>query len=275
MKPRRKRDAKRLHHPLRGVDTTPTDASRMALPDTRACWPVAVSAAVFVFFGMMLIKSESVMYVGFMDMLRVNREEASWPLTVAIIMSQLSGPLYGLLGLWLPDRILLIAGALLCALPVMACALARSLGLVVFLYGILFGLGVACEELLPFTVVARHFVKYRGTAMGLLFAVTAVSGFVSPLIVEALQQAFDFRKALVILGALELNMLFGAVFVDRVPQDQDRESGDCKAPPEPVTRERPRASSFHTASLAKCCTIDLVSSLPLPRQVLHASCSLC
>nr|XP_037272323.1 monocarboxylate transporter 9-like [Rhipicephalus microplus] len=237
----------------------------MALPDTRECWPVAVSAAVFVFFGMMLIKSESVMYVGFMDMLRVNREDASWPLTVAIIMSQLSGPLYGLLGLWFSDRILLIAGSLLCALPVMACALARSLGLVVFLYGILFGLGVACEELLPFTVVARHFVKYRGTAMGLLFAVTAVSGFVSPLIIEALQQAFDFRKALVILGALELNMLFGAVFVDRVPQDQDRESGDCKAPPEPVTRERPRASSFQTASLAKCCTVDLVSSLPLPR----------
>ncbi|KAL1437909.1 hypothetical protein MTO96_048596 [Rhipicephalus appendiculatus] len=182
----------------------------MALPDSRACWPVAASAAVFVFFGMMLIKSESVMYVGFMDMLQVNREDASWPLTVAIIMSQLSG------------------------------------------------LGVACEELLPFTVVARHFVQYRGTAMGLLFAVTAVSGFVSPLIVEALRQAFDFRTALLVLGALELNMLFGGVFVNRVPKNQGRESGDCEAPP--VTRERARASSFHTASLAKCYTIDLVSS---------------
>ncbi|XP_037511805.2 monocarboxylate transporter 1-like [Rhipicephalus sanguineus] len=239
----------------------------MALPDSRACWPVAACAAVFVFFGMMLTKSESVMYIGFMDMLHVNREDASWPLTVAIIMSQLSGPLYGLLGLWLSDRILLIAGALLCALPVMACALARSLGLVVFLYGVLFGLGVACEELLPFTVVARHFIHYRGTAMGLLFAVTAVSGFVSPLVVEALRQAFDFRTALLILGALELNMLFGGVFVNRVPQNQgdSRVSGDCEAPPEPVTRERPRARSFHTASLAKCYSVDLVSSLPIPR----------
>ncbi|KAL3207613.1 hypothetical protein MRX96_010089 [Rhipicephalus microplus] len=249
----------------------------MALPDTRECWPVAVSAAVFVFFGMMLIKSESVITYCGSDVSEVigdyTREKKCSAIPRSV--SEIRGPLYGLLGLWFSDRILLIAGSLLCALPVMACALARSLGLVVFLYGILFGLGVACEELLPFTVVARHFVKYRGTAMGLLFAVTAVSGFVSPLIIEALQQAFDFRKALVILGALELNMLFGAVFVDRVPQDQDRESGDCKAPPEPVTRERPRASSFQTASLAKCCTVDLVSSLPLPRQVLHASCSLC
>ncbi|KAH6938043.1 hypothetical protein HPB50_006538 [Hyalomma asiaticum] len=233
----------------------------MAIPDTRACWPVAASAAVFVFFGMMLIKSESVMYVGFMDMFQVHREEASWPLTVAVIMSQLSGPLYGLLGLWLSDRVLLIVGALLCALPVMACALAQSLGLVVFLYGVLFGVGVACEELVPFTVVARHFIRYRGTAMGLLFAVTGVSGFVSPLIVEALRQAFDFRTALLILGSLELNMLFGCVFVNRVPHNQ----GDCEAPPEPAIEGRPRASSFHTASLAKYCSKDLVSSLPVPR----------
>lgn len=111
----------------------------MALPDTRACWPVAASVAIFVFFGTMLVRSESIMYLGFMDMLKVNREEASWPLTVAIVTSQLSGPLYGLLGIWISDAVLMLTGALLCALPVMACALAHSLGLVVFLYGILFG----------------------------------------------------------------------------------------------------------------------------------------
>ncbi|KAL3207614.1 hypothetical protein MRX96_010090 [Rhipicephalus microplus] len=236
----------------------------MALPDSRACWPVAACAAVFVFFGMMLTKSESVMYIGFMDMLHVNREEASWPLTIAIIMSQLTGPLYGLLGLWLSDRILLVTGALLCALPVMACALVQSLGLVIFLYGVLYGLGVACEELLPFTVVARHFVRYRGTAMGLLFVVTAVSGFVSPLIVEALRQAFDFRVALLILGVLQLNMLFGCIFVDRVP----RSDGDCRRgrrgsqlPKSPAVVGRPRRSSFQAASFAHSCSKSIVESL--------------
>lgn len=244
----------------------------MALPDSRACWPVAACAAVFVFFGMMLTKSESVMYIGFMDMLHVNREEASWPLTIAIIMSQLSGPLYGLLGLWLSDRILLVTGALLCALPVMACALAQSLGLVIFLYGVLYGLGVACEELLPFTVVARHFVRYRGTAMGLLFVVTAVSGFVSPLIVEALRQAFDFRMALLILGVLQLNMLFGCIFVDRVP----RSDGDCargrsvsEVPKSPTVVRRPRGSSFQAASFAHSCSKSIVESFKTARTDPH------
>lgn len=240
----------------------------MALPDSRACWPVAACAAVYVFFGMMLFKSESVLYLGFMDMLHVNREEASWPLTVALIMSQLLGPLYGLLGLWLSERILMVAGALLCALPVMACALADSLGLVIFLYGALYGLGVACEELLPFTVVARHFVRYRGTAMGLLFVVTAASGFVSPLIVEALRQAFTFPTALVILGALELNMLFGCIFVDRVPRSDDSASRDddsqASMPPLPNIK-RPRRSSFQKASFAQSCSKSLVESFTIPR----------
>ncbi|XP_054933593.1 monocarboxylate transporter 12-like [Dermacentor andersoni] len=235
----------------------------MALPDSRACWPVAACAAVFVFFGMMLTKSESVMYIGFMGMLHINREEASWPLTIAIIMSQLLGPLYGLLGLWLSDRILLVAGALLCALPVMACALAQNLGQVIFLYGVLYGLGVACEELLPFTVVARHFVRYRGTAMGLLFVVTAMSGFVSPLIVETLRQAFDFRIALLILGALQLNMLFGCIYVDRVPRSDDNCSSGhngSELPKSPLAVRRPRRSSFQAASFAHSCSKSLVES---------------
>ncbi|KAL1425425.1 hypothetical protein MTO96_048598 [Rhipicephalus appendiculatus] len=190
----------------------------MALPDTRACWPVAASVGVFVFFGTMLVRSESIMYVGFMDMFQVNREKASWPLTVAIVMSQLSGPLYGLLGMWLSDRVLMVAGALLCALPVMACALAQSLGLVVFLYGILFGFGLACVDLVPFTVVARHFVRYRGTVMGSVFLVTAVSGFVFPLMVEALRKTLQFNYVLLTLGTMELIMLLGCICVDRVPR---------------------------------------------------------
>lgn len=249
----------------------------MALPDTKACWPVAACAAIYVFFGMMLAKSESVIYVGFMDMLHANREDASWPLTLAIITSQLAGPLYGLLGLWLSDRVLLIAGALLCSLPVMACALTKSLGLIIFLYGVLYGLGVACEEVLPFTVVARHFVRLRGTAMSLLFVVTAVSGFVSPLLVEMLRENLEFPTALVILGALELNMLFGCIFVNRVPPNSDSRDGgdddeeddvitDAPAPP----ARRSRTSSFRTASLAQSCSKEFVESLTSPRLIPRA-----
>ncbi|KAH7963064.1 hypothetical protein HPB52_019476 [Rhipicephalus sanguineus] len=192
----------------------------MAAPDTRACWPVAASVAVFVFFGTMLVRSESIMYVGFMDMLHVNREKASWPLTVAIVTSQLSGPLYGLLGMWLSDTVLMVAGALLCALPVMACALTQSLGLVVFLYGILFALFVTYPAFRPWLGLRRFGAVHGGgsalrslpcTVMGSVFVVTAASGFIFPLVVEALRKALQFHYVLLTLGTLELTMLLGCI----------------------------------------------------------------
>ncbi|KAH6938044.1 hypothetical protein HPB50_006539 [Hyalomma asiaticum] len=232
----------------------------MALPDTRACWPVAASVAIFVFFGTMLVRSESIMYLGFMDMLQVNREEASWPLTVAIVTSQLSGPLYGLLGIWISDAVLMVTGALLCALPVMACALAHSLGLVVFLYGILFGLGLACVDLVPYTVVARHFVRYRGTVMGMVFVMAAVSGFVFPLMVEALRKKFQFRYVLLILGALELIMLLGCIYVDRVSDHGASHSNDHVEPAASLPAAFACTNSLERACIAKSFSKDTATS---------------
>ncbi|KAG0421181.1 hypothetical protein HPB47_002944, partial [Ixodes persulcatus] len=202
-----------------GAASTSFEMTQFVAPDSRACWAVAVSAAIYVFFAMVLIKSESVLYLGFMDMLQLGREAASWPLTLALILSQLGGPLYGVLSLWVSERVLMIGAALACSLATMACSFVYSLGWVVLLYGIILGLGLACAEVLPFTIVARHFVKYRGTAVGLLFVVTALSGFVSPLVTEALRQAYGFRLCLLILGALLLNMLLGCVFINCVDPD--------------------------------------------------------
>lgn len=235
----------------------------MALPDTRACWPVAASVAIFVFFGTMLVRSESILYLGFMDMLQVNREEASWPLTVAIVTSQLSGPLYGLLGIWISDAVLMVTGALLCALPVMACALAHSLGLVVFLYGVLFGLGLACVDLVPYTVVARHFVRYRGTVMGTVFVMAALSGFVFPLMVEALRKKFQFRYVLLTLGALELIMLLGCIYVDRVPRSDHgaSHSNGHVEPAASLPTSFACTNSLERACIAKSFSKDTTTSL--------------
>ncbi|XP_077553560.1 uncharacterized protein LOC144168452 [Haemaphysalis longicornis] len=188
----------------------------MAQPDSWACMPVVVSAALYVFFAMGLMRAESVLLLGFLDMFQTDRTTASLPLTVAVIMSQLGGPLYGALGLFLSERVLLIMGALLCSLPVMACGLTKSVGVIIFLYGVLTGLGVACEEVVPFAVVARHFVRYRGAALSVLFVTTSVTGAVSPLVFQAIRNAFHFPTALFFIGALELNMLLGCIFVNRV-----------------------------------------------------------
>ncbi|KAH9381193.1 hypothetical protein HPB48_003170 [Haemaphysalis longicornis] len=195
--------------------------------DSMACWAVAASCALHTFFGMMLVKSESVMYVGFMDMLHANREDASWSPTLSVTMSQLAG------------------------------------------------LGAACEGVVPYTVTARHFVRYRGVAMGILFTSTALSGFVFPLVAEALRQAFEFPTVLFILGALQLSMLLCCIVVDRVPPGGGEACGDAEssiadsgssevaAVPPPV--QRGQANSFLTASLAQTCVRTYAESLSLPK----------
>ncbi|KAH6938045.1 hypothetical protein HPB50_006540 [Hyalomma asiaticum] len=238
-------------------------------PDSRECWLVAASAATYVFFAMILVKTESVIYVGFMEMLQLNRQDASWPLSISLVVSQLAGPVFGLLCLWLSERAVLISGALLCSVPVMACGFAHSLAVINVLYGVLFGMGLACAELVPFSVVARHFVSFRGTALGLLFIVTAVSGFVSPMALEFLRQTYGFRCTLHLVGAIILNMLLGCFIVSRVdrtdctidePHVTTTKTKELLAEPPRMAAER-RRSSFQAASLGQSCSIQLAQSI--------------
>ncbi|XP_037564156.1 monocarboxylate transporter 11 [Dermacentor silvarum] len=245
-------------------------SKRVVKPDSRECWLVAASAATYVFFAMILVKTESVIYVGFMEMLQLSRQDASWPLSISLVVSQLAGPVFGLLCLWLSERAVLIAGALLCSVPVMACGFAQSLAVINVLYGVLFGLGLACAELVPFSVVARHFVSFRGTALGLLFIVTSVSGFVSPMALEFLRQTYGFRCTLHLVGAIILNMLLGCFIVSRVDRTDSSideppvvtatKSKDLLAEPPRLPADR-RRSSFQAASLGQSCSIKLAQSL--------------
>ncbi|XP_065294799.1 monocarboxylate transporter 11-like isoform X1 [Dermacentor albipictus] len=244
-------------------------SKRVVQPDSRECWLVAASAATYVFFAMILVKTESVIYVGFMEMLQLSRQDASWPLSISLVVSQLAGPVFGLLCLWLSERAVLIAGALLCSVPVMACGFAHSLAVINVLYGVLFGLGLACAELVPFSVVARHFVSFRGTALGLLFIVTSVSGFVSPMALEFLRQTYGFRCTLHLVGAIILNMLLGCFIVSRIdrtdssidePPVTTTKSKDLLAEPPRIPAER-RRSSFQAASLGQSCSIKLAQSI--------------
>lgn len=46
---------------------------------------------IYTFFAMAVLKSSSVLYVGSMQMLDLTREQASWPATLSIMLSQLAG----------------------------------------------------------------------------------------------------------------------------------------------------------------------------------------
>lgn len=233
-------------------------SSTVVRPDSSRCWPVVACASWYVFLAMLLPKAESVLYIGFMDMLGVSRAEACWPLTLSLIVSQVAGPVYGVLCICLSERTLLAAAALLCSFSLMACALAYSLSVVIVLFGVLFGLGVACAEVLPFSIVSRHYDRYRGTAISSLFVLCALAGFVAPLLAEALQREFGFRMSLFVQGCILFSMLLGCLVVNRLtgpgtnpPEEESALLGQHQHPSSSSYSDSYRVSSMEKTSLER------------------------
>lgn len=62
------------------------------------------------------------------------------------------------------------------------------------------GLGCACSEVIPFVVLMRHFQRYRGTVISAMYIITAVSGFLMPVLYEYVRQEWGFRICLLVMG---------------------------------------------------------------------------
>ncbi|XP_022690155.1 uncharacterized protein LOC111261145 isoform X2 [Varroa jacobsoni] len=79
------------------------------------------------------------------------------------------------------------------------------------------GLGCACSEVIPFVVLMRHFQRYRGTVISAMYIITAVSGFLMPVLYEYVRQEWGFRICLLVMGSLNVGMLCGCIVVSRMP----------------------------------------------------------
>ena len=129
--------------------------TNLVMVDSPQCWATAFSMMIYTFFAMAVLKSSSVLYVGSMEMLDLTREQASWPATLVLMLSQLAGkpkwnshamklsamkkaiereasdssenlfvagPVYGMMLKHTSERFCLILGALLCSVPMMVAA---------------------------------------------------------------------------------------------------------------------------------------------------------
>ena len=57
--------------------------------------------------------------------------------------------------------------------------------------------------MIPFVVLMRHFQKYRGTVISAMYIITAVSGFLLPVLYEYVRQSWNFRTCLFVMGKPE------------------------------------------------------------------------
>lgn len=172
----------------------------------------------------------------------------------------LVGPLFGFLAGWFIDRFgprrLMLAGIVMAGIALIGLGLTSTL--TVFYACYLFNaLGYVCGGPLPNQVLlSRWFDRDRGKAMGFAYLGIGVGGALVPLAAYALTNAFGWRLALQVLGALMIVIAFpSAWFVKEWPDRPSARPADAALVPlGPVLR----TPAFYLLLVGSMCSIGAV-----------------
>ncbi|XP_018573020.1 monocarboxylate transporter 5 [Anoplophora glabripennis] len=154
----------------------------------------------------------------------------------AIIMSTLdalinfSGLFVGPLIRAFSYRKVSLIGSALCGLGLILTYPASTMAHLLCTYSIINGLGVGLTASSTFVALNNYFVKRRGQAVGFSLAGTAFGMMLMPQAVKFLLDSYNFRGAILILGAFALNGIVGSTLLQPakwhfVPEAKDEEEG--------------------------------------------------
>lgn len=109
-----------------------------------------------------------------------------------------------------------LVGCVLSAVGLILTAPANSMAHILATYSIVGGLGVGLAWSSTFVSLNYYFSKYRGQAIGLSMAGTAVGMMLMPQAVQLLLAEFQFRGAVLVLGGVALHSVAGAALLQPV-----------------------------------------------------------
>lgn len=195
-----------------------------------------------------------------------DRATASLPVAVAILMTGLLQPLVGRVVDRVGPRRVITLSMLIMAISTAATALTPNIWYLTGVYGVPFALGLSGAGVIPNTaLVARWFVRHRGSVMGLVNAGGSVGQLLLIPASMALLLQTDWRTTYLILGGMLLlvGVPVAALFLRSAPEDLGlRPDGDMAPPhdlaaagnqqpvPQPAPLEPPRwLGAFATGPL--------------------------
>ncbi|CAH1399994.1 unnamed protein product [Nezara viridula] len=125
-------------------------------------------------------------------------------------VSYFSGLIVGALTKKYSYRKVAILGAALCTTAFLSTAPANSMLHIMITYAVIGGIGVGLANSSTLVVINEYFTKKKGQAIALSMTGTVVGFMLMPQIVRFLLDEYDFRSALLIIGALSLHAVVGA-----------------------------------------------------------------
>nr|CAD7404034.1 unnamed protein product [Timema poppensis] len=139
-------------------------------------------------------------------------------------------------------------GAFLSALGLLLTAPASSMAHILATYSIIGGLGVGFATTAGFVALNHYFSKYRGQAVGLSMAGTALGFMVMPQAVQLLLSEYDFQGSVLVLGGVALHSVVGSLLLQPIKwhmrpakeeEEEDEEEQDLPEKPQHKVRHPP------------------------------------
>ncbi|KAK8775197.1 hypothetical protein V5799_031458 [Amblyomma americanum] len=156
-------------------------------------------------------------YVAYMEEFRVDRQGASWPGSVLNSTFRCAGLLVTLLHKYLSLFWIGLLGSVMLWSSLIASAFAPSIGWMTATIGVAYGTGSGVVLVTHIVLIMQYFRKYRGIAAGLRLSSNPASAIVFPAVLSALRDAYGFRGASLVFGAITIHVTAFCIMLREPP----------------------------------------------------------
>uniref|UniRef100_A0A8C7YL23 Si:dkey-246g23.4 n=1 Tax=Oryzias sinensis TaxID=183150 RepID=A0A8C7YL23_9TELE len=179
---------------------------RAAAPDGGYAWFILLSC--FFVFGLTfgVVKSFGVFYVEIQQYFGTTAAGTSWITSIAVATIHVAAPLASALSSRYSHRSVVIAGGLICSVGAILGSFGNNLVQLYLTVGFLNGFGYALTWTPTVTMLGMYFDKRRPMANALASAGECILTFILTPMFQLLINSFSWRGALLIMGALQLNL---------------------------------------------------------------------
>ncbi|XP_070394097.1 monocarboxylate transporter 12-like [Dermacentor albipictus] len=142
------------------------------------------------------------LYVAFIEDYDISRESASWPESMLVMATHLSGLVLGALQRHLSATNMIVLASSLASIALVLSSFISGVAGMSITLGVMYGLGLGMFVISATAYNLALFDKYRGTTMSLIYIAWSAAGIVAPLLLNRLRVAYPLKGALLLTGAL-------------------------------------------------------------------------
>ncbi|XP_054008591.1 monocarboxylate transporter 9 [Hylaeus anthracinus] len=208
-----------------------TSEEELVPPDGGWGWLVLLASVMVNLLIPGTVKSFGVLFVEFLEVFDTSPSTAAWIPALCYFLYSSLGPLSSVLSVKYSYRTVTLIGGTFAAVGMMLSYFANSVAFLCISYGVLVGIGAGLAFPPTVYIVTSYFVRLRGLANGLCISGSALGSIFLPPILGILLREYGYRGAVLIMGAVTLNvwasaLLYEPVEKHMVPASPSNKSND-------------------------------------------------